>query len=68
MGAIVATSLGGPVLIALMAPIVSTLTVGGKALGKGAAIKYADKIIYQVASVLSWWEGFFQKGKNRRRS
>ena len=68
MGAIVANSLGEPVLVTLMAPLVSTLTVGGKALGKGAAIKYADRIIYQVASVLAWWERIFLRGKNRQRS
>lgn len=68
IGAIVASSLGEPVLITLMAPLVSTLTVGGKALGKRPAIKYADRIIYQVASVLAWWERIFQRGKNRQRS
>lgn len=68
MGAIVATSLGKPVLIAIMAPAVSTLTVVGKALGKGPAIKYADAIIYQVACILAWWEKIFHGGKKRQRS
>ena len=67
IGAIVASSLGEPVLITLMAPLVSTLTVG-EGFRKRPAIKYADRIIYQVASVLAWWERIFQRGKNRQRS
>ncbi len=68
MGAVVATTLGKPVLIVIMAPAVSTLTVAGKALGKGPAIKYADKIIYQVACILAWWDKIFHRGKKRQRS
>jgi hypothetical protein len=68
MGAIVAASLGKPVLIVIMAPTVSTVTVVGKALGKRPAIKHADRIIYQVSCVLAWWDKIFHGGKKHQRS
>lgn len=37
----------------IMAAIISSLTVGGKALGKEIAIKYCDKILITVGKMLS---------------
>lgn len=68
MGAIVASTFGNPILIIIMAPTVSTITVVGKALGKRPAIKYADRIIYQVARILTWWGNIFNGGKKCQRS
>lgn len=65
MGAIVAEVMGKPSLIVIMAPLVSTVTVVGKALAKNPAIRYADKIVYQVACIITWWEKIFNGGKKR---
>jgi len=40
------------VLSAVIAGIVSTLTIGGKAIGKGIAIKNSKTVVYNVALVL----------------
>ena len=37
----------------IMASLLSSLTVGGKAIGKKIAIKYADNIIYNVGKFLT---------------
>lgn len=66
MGAMLAASLQAPLLIALMAPIVSTLTVVGKALTKGPAIDHAEVIVYRVGWALAWWESNLSWGKKRR--
>jgi CBS domain containing-hemolysin-like protein len=41
---------------AVMTSFIAALTVGGKAIGKRIAIDKANKIIFQVAVVLGWWE------------
>jgi CBS domain containing-hemolysin-like protein len=65
MGAMLVASLQKPLLIVIMAPIVSTLTVAGKALGKGPAIKHANMIVYRVARILAWWESGLSRGRKR---
>lgn len=53
---------------AVMTSLIACLTVGGKAVGKGIAVKYADQIIFRVAVVTGWWEDLtgFELFKNRR--
>lgn len=46
-------TLNESVIALLLSSIVSSLTVGGKALGKEFAVKKADKIIFIVAKVIS---------------
>lgn len=51
--------LGGIIITGL----VSAFTVGGKAMGKGFAIRNADEIIWQVARILSWREMLQKKNE-----
>lgn len=53
---------------AVMTSFIASLTVGGKAIGKGIAVNYADQIIFRVAVVTGWWENLtgLELFKNRR--
>ena len=46
----------------IIASIISSLTVGGKAVFKNIAIKYADKILFRVAKVISIIKSYFILG------
>ena len=46
-------SLSGFFVSVLVTALVASLTVGGKALGKGFAIKYSNAITYSVAKILT---------------
>jgi CBS domain containing-hemolysin-like protein len=58
-GLIVATNISNKfnvesyLIVLLMTSIIAALTIGGKALGKGYAIKYNEKIVYKVANILN---------------
>ncbi|MEN6348402.1 MAG: hypothetical protein ABFD08_03245 [Syntrophomonas sp.] len=41
---------------AVMTSLVAAMTVGGKAIGKSLAVKYANNIIFKVAIIIAWWE------------
>lgn len=43
---------------AVMTSLIASLTVGGKAFGKILAINHANQIIFRVALMINWWEGF----------
>ena len=54
------------ILSSLMAGVVSSLTVGGKALMKGVAIRKADKIMETVGIILDYrhWKELFARKRN----
>lgn len=43
-------------LSGMMTSLIAALTVGGKAIGKGFAIKNANDIIFKLGVVLAYWE------------
>ncbi|MFY9272315.1 MAG: hypothetical protein WBJ83_06780 [Thermacetogeniaceae bacterium] len=65
---------GGPRLdttlsTTVMTALVAALTVGGKAIGKGIALKEATEIIFRIGQIIAWFEKltkrelFSNKGK-----
>lgn len=43
-------------LILFMTAIISTLTIGGKAIGKGVAVRKSNDILYEISKLLSVFE------------
>jgi len=48
-----------------MAGFVSALMVGGKAIGKGIAISYSNKIIFTVGKLISWFNFSHNRDKKK---
>ena len=48
----------------LVASIISSIMVGGKAIGKNIAVKQSDKIIFMVGSIIN---KFHKKDKNKKK-
>ena len=68
---ILAKSINETILSILMAGIISTLTIGGKAIGKGIAIKNSKKVVHGVALFLNLLKkrlgiDFFPSGNGKK--
>ena len=58
------TSLDNVIVSLFITGLVAALTVGGKAIGKNIAIKFGNRIVYQVATILYIF-GIWRKPKRR---